>query len=450
MNDLLKQDRQHRLIKMILDHYGASFFHKKRVLDLGAGDGGMALAISRLQPAEVVCCDARESHLANIRKKYPHLKTVCADLDKTWPFKDQQFDLVLSIDLMSHLENFEKHIADMLSVSSNIVLECETLNTLDPAVRFAVEEPAMLPENSFRGKGIVVSGRAIENRISELNARFKKINETKISSIDFKYDWTENGNWPIRKASNRKFWFIRTDALLAQKIKAHQELQKAHALALQSLPPKNPDLPNRSIIHLHDINNKQHFIHNAKQIEEKLDGKIRLFYHYYAGNPEIDYCLNKNLDNQQINTIILEDNDPTFQFFFDKINSITEPNDINIICNSHIVFDETILFANNIKHKELYALTCWDLNNTIFSNDPGSQDTWIIRGRVENVYGDFPVNRFGSDNRIAYEFHKAGYKVLNPSKSIKTYYYNSNVGRNYPSNIPIPGPHLFVIPTEFQ
>jgi hypothetical protein len=184
---------------------------------------------------------------------------------------------------------------------------------------------------------------------------------------------------------------------------------------------------------------------------------IRLFYNYYedknpARKKEVDFCLQKNLANPHIKTIIIESNrKPTYTYFFQKINQITEPDDINIICNSDIFFDETVVLASNIKHKELYALLRWEWQPNgaaLFHERPDSQDTWITRGRIENVFGDFTLGIRGCDNRIAHEFLHSGYDVKNPAKSIKSYHVHTSQVRNYTVSDVVPPPYHTFMPTS--
>jgi hypothetical protein len=132
---------------------------------------------------------------------------------------------------------------------------------------------------------------------------------------------------------------------------------------------------------------------------------------------------------------------------FEKVNKLTEPNDINIVCNADIFFDDTIALVSRMQDKEAYALGRWDWTTIKISNlvDNNSiQNAWIIKGKVENVMGNFSMGKPGSDGRIAYELQKAGYKVSNPSKSIKAYHvHNSNI-RHYTENDRIQGEYLSV------
>ncbi len=180
---------------------------------------------------------------------------------------------------------------------------------------------------------------------------------------------------------------------------------------------------------------------------------IRLFYNYYEDKHpirkrEIDECLKKNQENPLITVVTMTSpSKPTYDSFFQKINELSGPDDINIICNSDIYLDSTIELANTIKHKQLYALSRWDVIHpwqVIHFDRPDSQDTWIVRGKVEGVFGNFTLGTRGCDNRIAYEFHKAGYQVTNPSKSIKTYHLHRSGIRNYTMADVVPEPYLTV------
>lgn len=182
---------------------------------------------------------------------------------------------------------------------------------------------------------------------------------------------------------------------------------------------------------------------------------IRLFYNYYEDKhpdrkKEIDFCLQQNLNNPHLNTIIFETpSKPTYNTFFHKINEITGPDDINIICNSDIFFDDSISLVSTIETRSVYVLCRWDwhsADHVVFANRPDSQDTWIIKGKVENVFGDFCLGVLGCDNRIAYEFNKAGYRVSNPSKSIKTYHVHNSGIRNYTKKDVVPPPYLTLHP----
>ena len=184
---------------------------------------------------------------------------------------------------------------------------------------------------------------------------------------------------------------------------------------------------------------------------------IRLFYNYYedkhpSRKREIDMCLQKNLENRHLTTIIIETpGKPTYDYFFEQINKVTGPDDINIICNSDIFFDDTIVHAHNIKDKEMYALLRWEWHHPLhitFHERPDSQDTWIVKGKVEGVNGNFTLGVRGCDNRIAYEFQNSGYTVINPAKTIKTYHVHNSMIRNYTMADVVPPPYFTLMPSS--
>jgi hypothetical protein len=184
---------------------------------------------------------------------------------------------------------------------------------------------------------------------------------------------------------------------------------------------------------------------------------IRLFFNYYEDKnllrkKEIDECLKNNQANPLLTVITFtSQSKPKYDLFFQKINEITGPEDINIICNSDIYFDNTIELANKIQHKQVYALSRWDVIHPwkiVHFDRQDSQDTWVVRGRVDGVFGDFTLGIRGCDNRIAYEFNKAGYTVSNPSKSIKSYHLHKSNIRNYIMSDVVPQPYLTIKPSS--
>ena len=152
-------------------------------------------------------------------------------------------------------------------------------------------------------------------------------------------------------------------------------------------------------------------------------------------NAELITCLENNmkLDFLKIHKI---EGRPTYRDYFNHINRVTNPNDINIIANSDIYFQELSydMFAG-LTHDDCYALSRWDVNaegEAVHYNNSGSQDTWIFRGAIKMVEGaTFTQGVAGCDNKIAYLLSEAGYRVTNPSLSIKTYHlHNTNI-RHY-------------------
>ena len=52
-----------------------------------------------------------------------------------------------------------------------------------------------------------------------------------------------------------------------------------------------------------------------------------------------------------------------------------------------------------------------------------SQDVWVFKGHIKpELKADFPLGVPRCDNRLLYELQEAGYSVLNPAFSIKSYH----------------------------
>lgn len=171
---------------------------------------------------------------------------------------------------------------------------------------------------------------------------------------------------------------------------------------------------------------------------------------------ELIYCLEQNALNSQIDKIfvLLESGEPpiqnskinyipcngkpTFKMFFDLINQVSSEQDVNVISNSDIFFDDSIVFVNNIRWKQdCYALSRWEINPDGSKGEQiqtrgDSQDVWVIKGTLRDFgYCDFYLARLGCDNRIAWEFKEAGYEVTNPSKHIYAWHNHASHIRNY-------------------
>lgn len=204
---------------------------------------------------------------------------------------------------------------------------------------------------------------------------------------------------------------------------------------------------------------------------------INLFTTYYKDpNPirkaEYIKCFDKNIENILINKIfiLVEEKDelplrneklelirisrrPTFSDFFSIINRVTSLNDINIIANTDIYFDNTLSLLSKIKSNEVYALNRWDLLNEkkvrLFAKYC-TNDTWIFKGKIKIKNVDYYLGQLGCDNKILYDLKNAGFKILNPSLSIRTYHvHESNIRGEYSDpkkNNRVLAPYVYSIP----
>ena len=192
---------------------------------------------------------------------------------------------------------------------------------------------------------------------------------------------------------------------------------------------------------------------------------INLFINYFDHSnserkKELKFCLEKNEANDYIDKIIIVNRNDRAAYgtFFRAMKDY--PEDVNIIANTDIYFDETIQLSSTIKQFQCYALTRWEnVNGTIMefvqrhnkrSAPPQwSQDAWIFRGspepeqydNVEAVRRDdrhremipFCLGIPGCDNKIAALLKENRFNVTNPSKSIRAIHKHQNEDRSYPN-----------------
>lgn len=162
---------------------------------------------------------------------------------------------------------------------------------------------------------------------------------------------------------------------------------------------------------------------------------------------ELKLCLDKNRKNKNFNLIVRESNTRlTFNDFFEDIRNHGDDKGVNIMCNSDIYFDDTILLTEKILENQVYALNRWDwhpYNEPIHYNMLGSSDVWVFRGIPKNINGAFFLGNWGCDGRLGYEIIKAGYELYNPSLSIKTVHLHHVNVHNYDLfNDQVSGPYM--------
>ena len=212
--------------------------------------------------------------------------------------------------------------------------------------------------------------------------------------------------------------------------------------------------------------------------------KINLFVnHYQCGDPirqkELDFCYNHNLKSLYFNKVINFDGRPTYADFFNA--TIQYPEDINILANTDIYFNETILLVRSMDKNDAYALTRWENNEgkivsfremneyNSYAKPDWSQDVCVIYGEAKNAriinelyksmdsktsndsvnyrlydLGGFCLGQRGCDNRIAHILQETGYEVSNPSNSIKCIHLHKETERNYSIKEAVRKPYKFV------
>jgi hypothetical protein len=185
---------------------------------------------------------------------------------------------------------------------------------------------------------------------------------------------------------------------------------------------------------------------------------------------EIEECLLRNINNKHISKIYLlndqiyeeynkenkivqivvdEENKKrlTYKYTISFINEKLKDEKC-IIANSDIYFDETLehLVNYDLSNKFL-ALSRYDKG--VLYDTLSSQDTWIFTSPASVPLEDcnFHFGVPGCDNKILYIFQKSGYKISNPSRTIKTHHLHESNFRTYKGSDRVSGPYAYSSPS---
>jgi len=186
---------------------------------------------------------------------------------------------------------------------------------------------------------------------------------------------------------------------------------------------------------------------------------MNLFINYYLDarperQKEFDDCLRRNIESKLFKLHILKERDvslpsfakgatqlecgqrPIYSDFFSCVTRFSGEDDINIISNSDIYFDDSARLAKPMGKDDFYCLTRYNVcanGASIFYQSSLSQDVWIFSGKpkAHMFRCDFTMGRPRCDGRLAFEARCCGYRVLNPSLSIRTHHLHLSGIRNY-------------------
>src|SRR6185436_6242439 len=198
-------DWNQKRIKGILDFYGHKFMYSKKILDLGCGHADISGVFYRLG-ADITAVDARQEHLKIASKKYPGIKTVKADLDRGWPFHGKSFDLILDLDLLCHLSDYETHLRNVCHSTNYLILETSVCDSSDPNKVVIINENKSIYDLSVNGVSCRPSAVAIERVLTECGMTFKRQDNARFNCNSYVYDWEEKNNQDCN-INKRRIWF---------------------------------------------------------------------------------------------------------------------------------------------------------------------------------------------------------------------------------------------------
>lgn len=148
------------------------------------------------------------------------------------------------------------------------------------------------------------------------------------------------------------------------------------------------------------------------------------------------------------------DKRPCYADYFSWIAEVAGPDDLSIIANADIYFDNRIgaISVWGLPSKCVLALSRWDVTadgNAVLNDRNDSQDAWVFRGRPMSMDAEFPIGVPRCDNRFAKELELAGYQVLNPSFSVRAYHLHAGTRGEYQTENKtgfVEGPYGYVWP----
>ena len=228
-------------------------------------------------------------------------------------------------------------------------------------------------------------------------------------------------------------------------------------------------------------------------LDEKL-AKIHLITQYFIPQNEnrkreIDFCLQKNIENPFIDQIhllneqiysfdhIFTPNTPRMvqtnmekRLSFKHILEYIRKSNIEgfiVVSNADIFFDDGLRkmkYTTLPFRKEILALLRWEYSSQItdlgncplFGPRADSQDTWIfhtsmikeyIAPRTEKLL-DIVFGKLGCDNKIAYIFKIMGFDVINDPLFIRTYHYHESSVRTYTTQDRYSPPYVSIFPAR--
>lgn len=202
----LKRNR----VKTIVNHFGGEWFDGKRILELGCGHADMG-NIFYMLGADVTVTDARMTHLEVVKEKYPYLERVVHDLNnEEWTF-GKDYDLILNMGTLYHLEKFEQMLKNCFLNCKNMFLESIVSDSDDPYfVKYPMEDGRDSgSDQSFTDIGCRPSWANVERIIQENHFSFERYFNRGLNSESNLFDWIPQNSLECGCYIDEKFFWLR-------------------------------------------------------------------------------------------------------------------------------------------------------------------------------------------------------------------------------------------------
>jgi len=206
---------------------------------------------------------------------------------------------------------------------------------------------------------------------------------------------------------------------------------------------QSQDLQFNLVVTYFDKHSRIHEFHRCFQenVRNPYIKKIYVLYEDFHGNAPWFLLHNKI-------KIIPLDHYPVHKDFYDFINQ-SLPGELVILANTDIYFDDTLKSLRHVDFSNcIVALTRYNISEYkgSWGRHVDSQDSWIFRAPIRYIDGNFKINRWGNEAIMLDEWAKCGYRIINPSLTVKTWHVHSSDYRAPEVLAGYPGVKLYHIP----
>ena len=187
-------------ITAIKKYINVEILKNKTLLELGGGHGHNGNEFYNLG-CKVTSSDARDEHIKNGKKEYPHIDFKIIDGDKNKI--DEKYDIILHWGLLYHLKEIEDHFKNICEKCDLIFLETEVSDSDDDSFYITTKEKGY--DQAYNNIGIRPSEKYVEKVLNNNGFKCFMIKDSVVNSSSHKYDW-EIKNTKKWQGGLRRFW----------------------------------------------------------------------------------------------------------------------------------------------------------------------------------------------------------------------------------------------------
>lgn len=139
-------------------------------IDVGCGQGYFANVLNQLS-LDVLGVDGREANTDAARSKYPHIRFVAADVEDPAISKLGDFDLVLCLGLLYHLENPFRALRNLEAITKHVLIgESRIAPSREPIL--VLYEEAQTEDQGLKNVALIPSETCLLKMLYSVGFRF--------------------------------------------------------------------------------------------------------------------------------------------------------------------------------------------------------------------------------------------------------------------------------------